>query len=119
MNLVPIYECLCDRTRQRILHLLTQAPLCVCHFQDILAESQVKISKHLAYLRKRRLVEVKRSGNWMIYSLPQKRAAELDANLQCLQRCAQSDRIFRRDLKAMERCESRRRRAPVSCYRAA
>ena len=119
MDLVNIYQCFCDRTRLRIMHLLAQSPLCVCHFQDILQEPQVKISKHLAYLRKRQLVEVERSGNWMIYSLPRKRTAELQANLQCLQRCAQSDRTFRRDLKAMERCESRRHTAPAGCCRAA
>ena len=50
MELVPIYQCLCDRTRLRILNLLDSGPLCVCHFQTLLKEGQVKISKHLAYL---------------------------------------------------------------------
>ena len=56
-SLVQIYECLCDRTRLRILHLLGQGPLCVCHFQEVLGEAQVKVSKHLAYLRARALVD--------------------------------------------------------------
>jgi ArsR family transcriptional regulator len=99
MDLVQIYQCFCDRTRLRLLHLLTQSPLCVCHFQEILAEPQVKISKHLAYLRERGLVEVEREGNWMIYSLPVKQPAELEKNLKCLQDCAQSDQVFARDLK--------------------
>ncbi len=51
MDLIQIYQCLCDPTRLRILHLLTQTPLCVCHFQEILGEPQVKVSKHLSYLR--------------------------------------------------------------------
>lgn len=97
-SLVQIYECLCDRTRLRILHLLGQGPLCVCHFQEVLGESQVKVSKHLAYLRARALVETERNGNWIIYSLPAKPAAELEANLKCLQDCVQSDPEFRRDL---------------------
>ena len=53
MEPVQIYECLCDPTRLRILHLLTRSALCVCHFQEILGQPQVKISKHLAYLRER------------------------------------------------------------------
>src|SRR5690349_5956311 len=97
-DLIQIYECFCDRTRLRILHLLTRSPLCVCHFQKIFGEPQVKISKHLAYLRKRRMVVAKRDRNWMIYSLPAKRSRELEANLKCLQDCAQSDAIFKRDL---------------------
>lgn len=101
MDLVQIYQGFCDRTRLRIVHLLTQSPLCVCHFQTILGESQVKISKHLAYLRERGLVEVERDGNWMVYALPRKRAPELEANLKCLQDCLRSDRAFVRDRKKL------------------
>ena len=112
MDLVQIYQCFCDRTRLRILHLLTRSRLCVCHFQDILGEPQVKVSKHLAYLRTHGMVEVEREGNWMIYSLPEKRAAELEANLKCLQDCVQTDKVFARDLKNLtalkkECCEPR------------
>lgn len=101
MELIQIYQCLCDPTRLRILQLLTQTPLCVCHFQEILAEPQVKISKHLAYLRERGMVVADREQNWMIYSLPKKRASELEANLKCLQDCVQSDPVFKRDLRAL------------------
>src|SRR2546428_11592592 len=101
MYLIQIYECFCDRTRLRILNLLTQTPLCVCHFQEILNEPQVKISKHLRYLREREMVVAERQQNWMIYSLPRKRAPALKANLKCLQDCAQSDSFFKRDLKAL------------------
>jgi ArsR family transcriptional regulator, arsenate/arsenite/antimonite-responsive transcriptional repressor len=101
MDLVRIYECFCDRTRLRILHLLAKSPLCVCHFQTILGEPQVKISKHLAYLRERGLVDVERDQNWMVYSLPVKRPAELEANLRCLQDCVQSDKAFAGDRKKL------------------
>ena len=99
MDLVQLYQCFCDRTRLRILHLLSKTPLCVCHFQEILDEPQVKISKHLGYLRQRGMVEAKRDGNWMIYSLPKAPAPELEANLKCLQDCVQTDKGFARDLK--------------------
>lgn len=101
MDLVQIYQCFCDRTRLRILHLLGTTPLCVCHFQDILREPQVKISKHLAYLRRRGLVIATRDRNWMIYSLPTRRSPELESNLKCLQDCAQSDAIFKGDRKKL------------------
>ena len=69
----------------------------------ILGEPQVKISKHLAYLRARGLVEVARSGNWMVYSLPARPSRELQANLACLQDCAQEDAVFRRDLSRLKK----------------
>jgi ArsR family transcriptional regulator len=98
MDLIQIYQCFCDRTRLRILHLLTKSPLCVCHFQDILGEPQVKVSKHLAYLRSKAMVATEREQNWIIYSLPERRAAELEKNLKCLQDCVQKDPGFKRDL---------------------
>ncbi len=107
MDLIRIYECLCDETRLRILNLLADSPLCVCHFQEILGEPQVKISKHLAYLRKRGLVETERQQNWIIYSLPAKRDAELKANMKCLQDCVQSHPIFKNDHKAAARLRAR------------
>ena len=97
MELVEIYQCLCDRTRLRILNVLARGPLCVRHLQDILGEPQVKISKHLRYLRKRGMVEATRQGNWMIYRLPQAPSPELSANLACLQDCAAEEDTFRRD----------------------
>jgi ArsR family transcriptional regulator len=101
MDLVKIYQSFCDRTRLRILNLLAKSPLCVCHFQAILGETQVKISKHLGYLRERGIVDVERDQNWMIYSLPKKRAVELETNLKCLQDCVRSDKVFARDLEKL------------------
>lgn len=97
MELVKIYECLCDRTRLRILNLLFTGPLCVCHIQEILDEPQVKISRHLNYLKTRDMVQVQREANWMIYSLPTKRPRELDLNLACLQDRAPDDKLIKRD----------------------
>ncbi len=113
MDLVQIYECFCDRTRLRILHLLTQTPLCVCHFQEVLREPQVKVSKHLRYLRERGMVVTQQEKNWIIYSLPEKRAPELEANLKCLQDCVQTDSVFKRDLKALARLRQNREEPSV------
>lgn len=106
MDLVSIYECFCDRTRLRILALLGEGPLCVCHLQEILGEPQVKVSKHLGYLKTHGLVEVTREANWRIYRLAAKPSKALAANLDCLQACAADDKTFRRDssrLKALRR----------------
>lgn len=102
MQLIQIYQCFCDLTRLRILHLLSQGPLCVCHFQELLGEPQVKISKHLAYLKAKGLVAATKHQNWMIYSLPAKRSAELEKNLKCLQDCVQTEPIFKKDLRALD-----------------
>jgi ArsR family transcriptional regulator len=85
------------------VHLLAQGPLCVCHFQSILDLPQVTVSKHLAYLRKKELVEAQRHGQWMIYKLSAKAPRELHLHLQCLHDCVQSHPIFRNDLKLLKK----------------
>jgi ArsR family transcriptional regulator, arsenate/arsenite/antimonite-responsive transcriptional repressor len=115
MKLVQIYECLCDHTRLRILSLLGAGELCVCHIQEILGEPQVKVSKHLAYLRKRGLVAARRKANWMIYRLPSRQSAELSANLACLQDCAREDPVFRADGAKLRKLGARLASMGPSC----
>ena len=97
MKLITVYQCLCDETRLRILSLLSVAPLCVCHLQRVLGKPQVIVSQHLAYLRDRKMVAVRRYRQWMIYSLPPSPPPGLEANLKCLQDCVQTEPFFKRD----------------------
>jgi len=106
VQLLQIYQCLCDRTRLRILNLLQKGELCVCHFQEILGEPQVKVSKHLAYLRTHALVESRKEANWMIYRLPARPPRELAANLACLQDCVRENPVFRRDAGRRRKLET-------------
>ncbi|HEY8900423.1 MAG TPA: metalloregulator ArsR/SmtB family transcription factor [Chthoniobacterales bacterium] len=102
MELADIYLCLSEETRLRIIHLLVQGPLCVCHFQGLLEVPQVKVSQQLAYLRKHGMVEATRHANWMIYSLPVRRSAELSAQLECLQECGTTNARLRADLQRLK-----------------
>lgn len=63
------FMALADNTRLRILNLLREDEICVCFFTEALGESQPKVSRHLAYLRKSGLVETRRDGKWMHYRL--------------------------------------------------
>lgn len=103
MDLVRIHECLCDRTRLRIVHLLLGGPLCVCHLQEVLGEPQAKVSRHLAYLRRHAMVETERRGKWVIYRLPRRRTPQLGTNLACLQDCAAEEPVFRRDWQKLSK----------------
>ncbi|MEI7927142.1 MAG: metalloregulator ArsR/SmtB family transcription factor [Verrucomicrobiales bacterium] len=96
-SLVSIYKCLCDLNRLRILHLLKDGPLCVCHLQETLGIGPTRTSQQLAFLRKHGMVEVRVCGPWRVYSLPEKPGAELSANLACLQDCVRSFPQFSSD----------------------
>ena len=60
---------LADKTRLRLLNLMREDEICVCFFTEVLAESQPKISRHLAYLRNAGIVEARRDGKWMHYRI--------------------------------------------------
>ena len=106
MKLVQVYQCLCDETRLRILNLLTQRSLCVCHLQEILDRPQAQVSQHLARMKKDGLVESNRHNNWMIYSLPKKAPRALEAHLKCLQDCVQTETDFKTDLVALRKLKA-------------
>lgn len=68
-GLTSIYAALADPTRLRILSLLSEDEICVCHIHASLDVPQPTASRHLAYLRKSGLVEARRDGIWMHYRL--------------------------------------------------
>jgi ArsR family transcriptional regulator len=68
-DLTPLFAALADRTRLRLLNLMNGREVCVCYFVEILRQSQPKISRHLAYLRRAGVVSARREGKWMHYSI--------------------------------------------------
>ena len=68
-DLTPLFAALADRTRLRLLNLMIGREVCVCYFVEILRQSQPKISRHLAYLRRAGIVSARREGKWMHYKI--------------------------------------------------
>lgn len=66
-ELENVFKALADKTRLRILALLGNNEVCVCHIHDSLGLPQPTVSRHLAYLRKSGLVAARRDGVWMHY----------------------------------------------------
>lgn len=76
-----------DRTRLRILRLLQDGPLCVNDLVTVLRAPQPTVSRHLAYLRRSGVVEVRQHGLWMFYELATTRNALHAKLLECLAVC--------------------------------
>jgi len=103
MKIKKIYRCLCDETRLRILNLLLEGPLCVCHLAEILELSQPKVSRHLKALREAGALETERCYNWTICRIPAERNRLLEANLKCLQDLRREEPQFTLDLEQRAR----------------
>ncbi|GIU36651.1 metalloregulator ArsR/SmtB family transcription factor [Shewanella colwelliana] len=66
----PIFKALADETRLKsILLIHDQQELCVCELMTALDESQPKISRHLAQLKKVGLLSDRRQGQWVFYRI--------------------------------------------------
>jgi len=93
-------QALGDPTRLRLLNLLRGGEICVCYFVEILGEPQPKVSRHLAYLRRAGLVDVRGDGKWMHYKVAATTHQHvLDAILDAIA----DDRQMQRDRLALER----------------
>ncbi len=68
-DLALLFAALADRTRLRLLNLMNGKEVCVCYFVEILEQSQPKISRHLAYLRRASIVAARREGKWIHYKI--------------------------------------------------
>ena len=102
-DLESLFKALADKTRLRILALLGNNEVCVCHLHDSLGLPQPTVSRHLAYLRRSGLVVARRDGVWMHYQVSRSLspvmqsvvAAAVDA-LQELPATTQDRRQFQR-----------------------
>lgn len=62
-------QALAEPTRARIVALLSHGEHCVCDVGDTLALSPALVSHHLRALRGSGLLQERRSGRWVYYSL--------------------------------------------------
>ncbi len=70
METIPFLKCLSDPTRlMSTLLIRSEGELCVCELTEALEMSQPKISRHLAQLRECQLLQDRRQGQWIFYSL--------------------------------------------------
>lgn len=84
MEFSGFYKCMSDPQRIRILSLLEEGDLCVCHLSEILGMDQVRLSKQLRYMKDQGVAAAERSAQWMIYRVADPVKELLAENLRCL-----------------------------------
>jgi len=97
-----LFKVLSDPTRLRLAVLLAvSGETCVCALSAALDEPQFKISRHLAVMRSAGVVQARRQGTWMHYSLSSPRN-RLEQCLQaCFSECLAGQPVSRADLKRL------------------
>src|SRR5215211_1617203 len=89
-----LFRALADRTRLRLINLLSGGEVCVCFFVEILGINQPKISRHLAYLRRAGIVAARREGKWMHYRIHTPEDSHAAALLRDVQAWLAQDKVM-------------------------
>ena len=103
-NYVEVFKALADKTRLRIMRLLsiTDGQLCVCEIMDALELPQYQVYKHLNILKHAKLVEGERKGTWVYYS-PLKQDSAFNRRLFKLLKEQLSEEEFLEDEEKLKR----------------
>lgn len=68
-DLAELFKVFGDTTRIKILYLLHESELCVCDIAQLLGMSQSAVSHQLRTLKNSKLVQFRRAGKTVFYSL--------------------------------------------------
>ena len=96
-----LFRALAEPTRLRLLLLLCEGEICVCHLVGTLELSQPLISKHLSALRRAGLVLSRKEGLWRHYSLAAATRGSHARLLGCLDEIAREHPEAERDRKRL------------------
>ncbi|MDD2401629.1 MAG: metalloregulator ArsR/SmtB family transcription factor [Clostridia bacterium] len=69
IDYVLVFKALADETRLEIIKMLSKGELCACKLLENFNITQPTLSYHMKILCDSKLVENRRDGAWMIYSL--------------------------------------------------
>jgi len=97
------FKGLADRNRLRIVGLLFQGELCGCDIQYVLGIPQPRVSRHLSYLKNSGLVNDRRSGFRVFYSLVNDQQGTTKALFDWLRTVFKRDETFRKDEQKLKR----------------
>lgn len=114
MDPVLFYKNLADDTRLRCLLLIArEEELCVCELMEALQDIQPKISRHLAQLRRSKLVIDRRQGQWVFYRI---NPALPEWAKEVLKRTSESNEVFlAKNIKQLCQMGDRPARARACC----
>ncbi len=93
------FRALSEPARLRILVLLREAgELCNCQIEAVTGYTNTKISRHLQALKQARLLQFRREGTWIFYSLRAPQQPVHAALQEMLPQMSQWHEVFTQDL---------------------
>jgi ArsR family transcriptional regulator len=72
----PVFKAMSDETRLKIIDMLSCGELCACDILEELSISQSTLSYHMKALSESGLINARKDGSWMKYTLNEERTNE-------------------------------------------
>jgi ArsR family transcriptional regulator, arsenate/arsenite/antimonite-responsive transcriptional repressor len=104
-EIVKVFKAIGDETRIRLLKLLQQRELCVCELMQALDMTQSRVSRNLGILKNAGLVEDRRDGLWVHYSLNVEAKPYIKELLEMLKDSCNDDKIIAKDLVELSKAQ--------------
>ncbi len=104
------FRALSEPIRLRLAVLLARrGETCVCELAEAVGEQHFKVSRHLGIMRSAGMVNARREGTWMYYSIVQPETKFEKSIINCLTEAFASDETVKSDLKRIRgrRCPSK------------
>jgi ArsR family transcriptional regulator len=95
--LTRLFRALGDETRLRIVALLSHGELCVCHLETALELNQPNASRQLGILKSAGIVDSRRDGTWVYYSITEQAHATVAKALDVLTEAFGAETALKRD----------------------
>ncbi len=103
-NAVKAMKLLSDPARLRILMILTRREMCVCQMMGVLGISQPLVSRNLTLLSGAGLLDERKEGKLVFYSLNKEIPPIYRSIIAVLRTALKSDSIVTGDLMALKDC---------------
>ncbi len=102
-EIMAILKALADDNRVRIVAALSGGELCVCQLVELLELAPSTTSKHMAILKQARLVDSRKEGRWIFYSLAEDRDSAAAREIAALvTRLVERSKQVREDAKRLK-----------------
>jgi len=103
IELIKVFKALSDETRVRMLKLLFEGEICVCEIMQVMEISQSRASRNLGILKDAGLLNDRRDGQWVHYSLNKQSVAKYSGLLELLNSSLDDDKTILRDRESLRR----------------
>jgi ArsR family transcriptional regulator, arsenate/arsenite/antimonite-responsive transcriptional repressor len=101
-DFIAVTKALSDANRVRTLMFLQGGELCLCQIIKMLALAPSTVSKHMAVLHNARLIESRKEGRWVFFSLADSKDPVVQGAIKWAVDALAGDKQTRADAKAIK-----------------